>query len=156
MATHSLADIEDFLRQKRIALVGASRDSRHFSRVMLRELAGRGYEVLPVNPKASTIEGLPSSASVAASQPSVDAALIMTPPGESAAAVRDCVAGGVSRIWLYAAVTQGSVTAEAIEAGRDAGATVIAGECPFMFLPNAGFIHGVHRLIRRIGGALPR
>ena len=32
---------------------------------------------------------------------------------------------------------------------------VVDGECPFMFLPHAGFVHGVHRFFRRLGGRLP-
>ena len=35
-------------RQRRIALVGASRDGNHFSRHVLRELVRRGYDVVPV------------------------------------------------------------------------------------------------------------
>lgn len=153
---HTLADIEDFLRQKRIALAGVSRGDQHFSRTMLRELVQRGYEVIPVNPAAEEIEGIACRPSVAAIHPPADAALIMTPPAQSAGVVKDCVAGGVSRIWLHAATKPGSVTEEAVAAGRDAGATVIAGECPFMFLEHTGWVHRAHRFLRGLTGALPK
>lgn len=156
MKTHTRADIDDFLREKRLAIVGVSRKEHHFSRSMMREFLHRGYDVVPVNPNAAEIEGIRCSTSLASVNPQVDAALIMTPASGSAAAVADCVQGGVTRIWLYAAVTQGSVTSEAIQIGRASGATVIEGECPFMFLPNAGWFHGVHRFVRSITGALPR
>lgn len=156
MKAHTLADIEHFLRQKRIALVGVSRREQHFSRTMMRELAQRGYEVIPVNPSAEEIEGIACRPSVAAIHPPADAALIMTPPARSAGAVKDCVAGGVSRIWLHAATKPGGEIEEAAATGRDAGATVIAGECPFMFLEHAGWVHRAHRFFRGLTGALPK
>ena len=36
------------------------------------------------------------------------------------------------------------------------GIRVIAGECPFMFLPNAGFPHSWHRFIKQAMGSYPR
>jgi len=41
----------DFLAQRRIALVGVSRDPRDLSRALFRELRGRGYDVVPVHPQ---------------------------------------------------------------------------------------------------------
>lgn len=32
---------------------------------------------------------------------------------------------------------------------------VVGGECPFMFLPDTGWFHGVHRFFRRLGRRLP-
>ena len=41
----------EFLAQRRIALVGVSRDPRDLSRTLFRELRRRGYDVVPVNPE---------------------------------------------------------------------------------------------------------
>ncbi len=51
--------IDDFLAHKRLAVVGVSRDRRHFSRSVVRALRERGYEVIPVNPQTGEIDGLP-------------------------------------------------------------------------------------------------
>ena len=42
----------EFLAQRRIALVGVSRNPRDLSRTLFRELRRRGYDVVPVNPDA--------------------------------------------------------------------------------------------------------
>ena len=38
---------------------------------------------------------------------------------------------------------------------REKGIDVVDGECPFIFLPGTGFVHGVHRFFRRLAGSLP-
>jgi predicted CoA-binding protein len=51
--------IQDFLGQKRFAIVGVSQSPKDFSRTLFREFRDRGYEPVPVNPAASEIEGRP-------------------------------------------------------------------------------------------------
>ena len=46
----TLDDVQDFLAQRRIALVGLSRNSKDFSHVVFREMCNRGYDMIPVNP----------------------------------------------------------------------------------------------------------
>ena len=41
--------INQFFSQKRIALIGASRNPRDFSRGLMKEFIGRGIDVVPVN-----------------------------------------------------------------------------------------------------------
>lgn len=50
-------EINDFLSHRRIALVGVSRNPQDFSRAVFRELATRGYEVVPVNPLGGNNRG---------------------------------------------------------------------------------------------------
>jgi hypothetical protein len=47
------------------------------------------------------------------------------------------------------------VSPEAVALCRERGIEVVDGECPFMFLPDTGWFHGVHRLFKRLGGRLP-
>ncbi len=47
----ALETIEDFLAQKRIAMVGVSRHPKDFSADLFQELRRRGYDMVPVNPK---------------------------------------------------------------------------------------------------------
>ena len=55
--TVSLETISDFLAQKRIAMVGISREGKDFSISFFEEMARRGYDMVPVNPNASQILG---------------------------------------------------------------------------------------------------
>ena len=45
-----MSTIEEFLSQRHLALVGVSRNPKDLSRVILRELRKRGYQVALVNP----------------------------------------------------------------------------------------------------------
>ncbi|MHB8993595.1 MAG: CoA-binding protein, partial [Chloroflexota bacterium] len=45
-------EIHDFLAQKRVAVVGVSRDSRQFANGVYRALKKKGYQLYPVNPNA--------------------------------------------------------------------------------------------------------
>lgn len=151
----TLASIQDFLRQKRLAIVGVSHNSRDFSRKLYEELRGRGYEVVPVNPNLGELAGDKCFAKVQDIQPPVDGALLMNPPALTAGIVRDCEAAGIKRVWMYRAAGSGAVDDEAVLFCQTHGISVVPGECPYMFFPAAGWIHRAHGSIRRIMGAFP-
>lgn len=147
--------IDDFLRQRRIAVVGVSREERDFSRVMLRAFKERGYETVPVNPRATELAGEPCFASVRQVAPPVDGVLVMTGPDMSEAVVRDCLASGVTRVWLYRSGGRGAVSEAALALCRESGVAVVPGACPLMFLPGAGLVHRAHAFARRLLGRHP-
>jgi uncharacterized protein len=148
--------IEDFLAQKRIAIVGISRAPKDFSVSMFEELCRRGYDVVPVNPKTPNVLGRPCFARVQDIQPPVDGALLMTSAATAESVVEDCAAAGVRRVWMYRAGGKGAVSQKAVEFCQKNGIQVIPGECPFMFLPAAGGIHRMHGFVRKITGRYPK
>jgi predicted CoA-binding protein len=151
----SLETINDFLAQKRIAMVGVSHDPKDFSVALFQEFCRRGYDVVPVNPNVSEVLGRPCFARVQDIQPPVGAAILMTSPAITDAVVRGCAQAGIRRVWMYRAGGQGAVSAEAVQFCRAKGIAVVPGECPFMFFPKAGF-HRIHGFIRKITGSYPR
>jgi len=151
----SLETIQDFLAQKRIAMVGISREPKEFSGMLFQELCRRGYDMVPVNPATSDVLGRTCYACVQDILPPVDAALLMTSPAVTDGVVRDCAEAGIRRVWMYSAGGQGAVSPPAVEFCREHGIQVVPGECPYMFLPNAGF-HALHGFIRKISGGYPR
>ncbi len=148
--------IEAFLKHKRLAMVGVSRDPRDFSRVVFRELLQRQYDVVPVNPAATSIEDRTCYALLQEIQPPVEAALILTPPEVTEDVVHECVAAGVKSIWLHRAVGAGAVSQNALSYCKEHHIEVVAGYCPLMFLPNTGFIHRVHRFFSKLSGRYPK
>lgn len=152
----TLESIQSFLATRRLALVGVSRNPKHFSVYLFNELLRRGCDVIPVNPGAATLHGRPCFARVQDIQPPVEAVLFLTPPATTDSAVADCAQAGVRRIWMYRAGTRGgSVTDSAVAFCRDHAIDVIPGECPFMFLPHNG-IHALHGLLRKLTGGYPK
>ena len=152
MTVSPRAAIEDFLSYRRLAIIGVSRDPRDFSRTVFKEFQDRGYDVHAVNPAADA----KCHRRVADIQPPVEAAIVMTPAAKSESVVRECAAAGVRRVWLYRAVGQGAVSADALKACDELGIEVVSGECPFMFLSGAGWIHSVHALCRKFVGTYPK
>jgi uncharacterized protein len=137
-----------FLQNKRIALIGVERAELGFSRVIFRELVKRGYDVVPVNPAMTTVEGQRCYPRVQAIEPRVDAALLMTPPGQSAQITRDCVAAGIRTIWFHRGTGPGSASPEALAICREHHLQPVTDLCPFMALPEAGWFHGLHTFMR--------
>jgi uncharacterized protein len=153
--TASLDSIQDFLAQKRFAFVGISRDPKDFSTSLFREFVKRGYDVVPVNPKASEILGKQSFPRIQDIKPPVDSLLVMTSPEVTETVVAECVAANVRRVWLYRATGTGAVSPKAVELCQKHGISVIPGECPFMFFAHNSF-HASHGLIRWITGSYPK
>jgi predicted CoA-binding protein len=154
-STNTLSSISAFLAERRIALVGVSRTSQEFSRTLLREFLKRGYDVVPVNPAVTEIEGRKCFANLRDIDPPVRAALILTGPKVTESVVHDCLAQGVSHIWLHRAGGPGAVTPGAVALCREQHVNLIAGECPLMFLSGTAFPHRVHGLFRKLLGSYP-
>jgi predicted CoA-binding protein len=152
----SLETIEAFLAQKRIAMVGISREPKSISVALFKELCRRGYDIVPVNPKAPSVNGHRCFARVQDIDPPVTAALLMTSPQITESVVADCFAAGIKQVWMYRAGGNGTVSAKALEFCNTKGMEVIPGQCPFMFLPGAAGVHRFHGFIRKITGRYPR
>ena len=142
----SLAEIQDFLGAKRIAIAGVSRNPQDFSRMLFREFRDRGYDVVPVNPNLAEVDGIPCVAHIADISPPAEAALLLTRPGMNAFLASDCVRAGIRRIWMY----------RASQEAPPEGVSLIAGECPFMFLSKPHGIHRLHGFCRKLVGAYPK
>ncbi len=147
--------INDFLGQKRIAVAGVSRQANDFSRMLYREFQKRGYDCVPVNPEGGDVEGQHCFGHVGEIQPPVDGVLVMTKPAVTETLVRECADAGVPRVWMFRGGGKGAVSDAAVGFCKAKGISVIAGECPFMFLPGSGFIHSVHGFVRKIVGTYP-
>lgn len=148
----SLDTIEQFLKQKRIAMIGLSRNRKDFSVDLFREFCSRGYEMVPVNPQAKEVQGRRSFARVQEIDPPVRAALLLTAPATTERVVRDCVDAGIRLVWVYRA---DGLAEETLKLCKEAGVQVVAGECPFMFLGSGG-VHRWHGGWRRLWGTYPR
>lgn len=149
MPTKSRATIDEFYRQKRLAVIGVSRNDKEYSRLVFRELKQRGYDVVPINPNVAELDGVRCYSRVADIAPAVDGAVVLLPARSSAAALRECADAGLKRVWLRNDV------AGADELCRQKGVTLVSGFCPFMFLPNTAFFHKCHGYALQIIGRYP-
>jgi predicted CoA-binding protein len=152
----TLKQVEDFLALKRVAVVGVSRDPKHFNRVMFEEFRQRRYDAVPVNRETAEIDGLKCYASVKDIKPPVEGALIMTNKAGAAQVVRECAEAGIKHIWLYGGMAPGAASKEAKAAADEKGLDHIDGLCPYMFLPETPAFHGPHRAWKKLTGSFPK
>src|SRR5690242_20419615 len=152
----SLETIREFLSQKRIALIGISREPRSFSVMLFQELLQRGYDVVPVNPHTPNVLGHACFAHVQDVTPPVKAALLTTSPQVTETVVTDCARAGIRLVWMHRGVGAGAISPKAVEFCQAQGIEVIAGECPFMFLNASGGVHRIHGFLRKITGRYPK
>ena len=151
----SMAVVRDFLSQKRIAVVGVSKDPKDFSRGLLRTLRQHGYDAVAVNPALQTAEDAPCFARLADVTPPVDGALLMTSPTVTDAVVRECASLHIPRVWMYSAGNHGAVSSQAVEFCKANGIAVVPGECPYMFLAGEPWFHRLHGFFKKITGSYP-
>jgi len=151
----SMAVIQDFLAQKRIAVVGVSRDPKDFSRGLLRSMRQHGYDALAVNPTLTSADDAPGYARLEDIAPAVDGVLVMTSPAVTDQVVQECARLHIPRVWMYRAGGQGAVSSQAVEFCREQGIAVVPGECPYMFLTAEHWFHRLHGFIMKITGAYP-
>lgn len=155
MQNAHIEQIEEFLKLRRIAMAGVSRDPKDFSRELFATLVERGYEVVPVNPNAGAIGETRCYPRLSSIGKPVDGVLVMTPRAQTAQVCDDAIAIGVPRLWMYRAIGHGSVDPVAAEKCRRAGMDVIEGYCPFMFLEDVAWYHKAHGSLLSLFGKYP-
>jgi predicted CoA-binding protein len=158
MSTNFDTQVQDFLAQKRIAIVGVSRNDRHHptGNLIYRRLKKTGHEVFAVNPHMQSFEGDRCYPDLPSIPGGVDGAVIITRPETTERIVRDCGDAGIRRVWMHRSMVQGSsVSSEAVEYCRQHGIDVIAGACPMMFGPGVDVGHLCMRWMMHVRGELP-
>ena len=148
--------IDDFLALKRLAFIGISMNPKALSRTLWRELLDRRYEVLPVNPAVSELDGKPCYPRVQEIQPPVEGALLIGTPQATEQYVKDCAEAGIRNVWLYKGLGSKPVSKAAVAFCEANGINVVAGECPYMFLSGPQFIHQLHAVGKKITGGYPK
>lgn len=144
------AAVEQFLAHQALALIGASRGGRKFGNTILKVLTDKGYRVNVVHPHATEIDGRRCYPSLAALPEPVGGLVLVVPPEQTSAVVRDAAERGFPDIWMQ----QGSESPEAVRFCQEKGLNAIHGECILMFANPTGF-HRCHRWVRGVLGKLP-
>ena len=145
--------IERFVADKKVAIAGASPDSKKWGSMLMKDLQGRGYEVTPVHPSAEEIAGVRCVASPVQLPEDMAGLIIALAPSRCAEVARACIGSPVKRVWMQRGVGRGSWSEEGETVLREHGIAVVHGVCPMMFY--GGGRHRVHLWFRRILGGLP-
>lgn len=148
--------VADFLRGRRIAVAGVSRGAESAANPVFRKLRACGYDVLPVNPNASQVEGVACYPDLASVPGELDGVVVATHPDASVEVVRQAVARRVPRVWFHRSFGQGSVSSAAIQECAAHDVPCIVGGCPLMYCEPVDFGHRCMRAWLGWRGRLPR
>jgi len=113
---------------KTIALVGASADWRRASHIVMKYMLSKGYDVTPVNPRATGKEilGQPVVATLADITHPIDMVDIFRNSEAAGGITDEAIAINAKTIWMQLGVINEAATARA----EAAGLTVIMDRCP--------------------------
>ncbi len=116
---------QEFLGQKKYAVVGASNDRHKYGNKVLRRLMECGLKAYPVNPKLAEVEGEPCYAELKDLPEKVDGVVVVVPPQITETIVRQLHEQGIERVWMQ----PGAESEEAEAYCQDAGITCISDRC---------------------------
>lgn len=151
--------VQDFLAQKRIAVVGVSDKRDTGCNLAFKKFKENGYQVFAVNPRIPTYDGQACYPDLKSIPEKVDAVFILTSPKVSEEIVQQCVDLGIKHVWMHCmmgtkpglAAGMTSVSQPAVELCKANGISVIPGSCPNQFL-KADFGHAMMRGLWRMFG----
>ncbi|MBY0331077.1 MAG: CoA-binding protein, partial [Acetobacteraceae bacterium] len=115
--------LDPLFRPRSVAIIGASTDPAKIGGRPIAYLKSGGYagRILPVNPNAAEVQGLPSAPTLDAVAGEVDLAIVAVPAAAVAAAIDACIRKGVRAVVLFSAGY-----AELGDAGRAAQEAIVA------------------------------
>lgn len=134
-----------FLAGDPIAVAGVSRAGNTPGNAILRKLRDAGHHVIPINPNAAEIEGLPCFPDLGSVPGPVHGVMVVTHPSVSASVALAAVERGVKHIWFHRSFGDGSVSPEALEVCRAHGLEPIEGGCPLMYCQPVDLAHRCFR-----------
>jgi acyl-CoA synthetase (NDP forming) len=148
--------IDNFLKFRRVAFIGVSRNPKDFTRNLWSQFRAGGYDAIPVHREQTTVDGVQCYSNVKAINPKPECALILTPKNGIIPALEDCLAAGVRLVWVFGINGAKDVSDDVLVWCELHNMNIIAGYCPYMFLPDMSFIHRCHGAVWKMIGYYPR
>jgi predicted CoA-binding protein len=144
--------IEEFLSQKKIAVVGVSRKKTKFGNAIFKELKQKGYKVYPINPYINIYDGEICYPDILSLPEKVDAVIFNVSPNQTEKALNEVKESGIKKVWFQ----QGSQSDQAIRFCEENEIDCVSNECILMFAQPLAFIHRAHKFVCGVFGKLPQ
>ena len=85
---------------RRVAVIGASTDRRKFGNKAVRAFLRQGYDVVPIHPHETSVEGLKAYRSVLDVPGPIDMATVYLPPEVGLSVIAEVARKGIAEVWL--------------------------------------------------------
>lgn len=122
-----------FERTKNIAVIGMSKNPEKSAYSIPAYMKSVGYNVIPVNPTATEIEGVKCYATLAEVPEHIDLVSVFRPSADCSEVARQVIErhnakGDISTLWLQSGITN----ADAKKMAEDAGIDFVEDKCFFI------------------------
>lgn len=144
--------IQNFIGNKKVALIGVSRSNAKFGNAILKDLTKRGYQVFPIHSEISNIDGIVCYNSLSGIPDGVENLIISAKPDKAEKIIPEAAKSKIKRIWLQ----QGSSSENVIRLCKENNIDFVQKRCILMFAEPVDSIHKFHRFIWKIFGQLPK
>ena len=98
---------------KTVAVIGASNNRRKFGNIAVRAFQKAGYNVIPITPSASEVEGLRAYASVLDVAETIDLATFYVAPAVGEQVIEQVAEKGIREVWLNPGAGSSTIVARA-------------------------------------------
>lgn len=144
-----LAKIDKFFSVKDIAIAGVSRNNKKFGYKVFEHLRSNGFNVYPIHPEASEIDGIACYKSPADIPQTVKNLFIVTPKHSTDIVLETALNRGFDMIWIQ----QKSETEKSLKMAMNKETEIVTGKCIFMYVNPKG-PHAFHRFFVKLFGKL--
>lgn len=95
-------DLVEFLRTEPvIAIVGATNDSSKYSNIIMRDLLAKGFKVLPINPRAKEVLGVPAYPDLkTALKENPGLVVYVVPPKITLESLKEALKLNLKKVWI--------------------------------------------------------
>ena len=138
--------ISKFINDKKVAIVGVSRNPKKFGHIVFTTLKSKGYEVYAVNPNSTIINDSVVYESLNQIDNSVKNIIVVTNRKDTENIVNQIVESKnkFENVWIH----QGSETDKAIEMLENHKINYVKGQCILMYTEPNG-IHKFHQVVAK-------
>ncbi len=134
-------EIESFLQQKIIAVVGVSKSGDLPANYIFEKFRDNNYTVYAINPNAQTVNDTRCYPDIKSTPEKPEAVVLASTPTVSLQVARQCIELGIKHIWMHRGIGAGSFEPEAEELCKANQISPIVNGCPMMFVGKVDFFH---------------
>jgi|DewCreStandDraft_4_1066084.scaffolds.fasta_scaffold00138_113 predicted CoA-binding protein len=147
----TLKQINEFLNQRKYAIVGVSANKNKFGNTLYKEAIAKNMDIIPIHPHLDSIEGKKCYSKLSDLE-GIEAIIISVSPKNTVSIVNQAIDYGIKHIWLQ----QGAETKEAIDLCEKNNINVIYQRCLLMFINGDTMPHKIHRFFSKLFGKYPK
>ena len=140
--------IQEFISNKNLAVIGASRSGNKFGNLAAKELVKRGYSVYLIHPDTEIIDGIKTYSNLSKVKNLVNTLWVNVPPEKGKEILIEAASLGIKKIWLQ----QGAESQDLLDSGIKLNLDLIYKKCILMYAEPVGSFHKVHQILWKIFG----